>query len=58
MSPELQAAFLKLVVSVGFDAALSILKATTNKATIDDAIVALQQSYKVGWSDAKVAPIQ
>lgn len=58
MSPELQVAFFNMVANVGFDIAMSILKATSNKATIDDAISALQQAQKVGWAEAKVAPIQ
>ena len=58
MSPELQIAVFNMIAKVGLDSAVAIMQGMKNAATIDDAIKALQDAQKVGWSDAKVAPIK
>jgi hypothetical protein len=55
MNEALQIKFFELVVSVGFDTAVAILKATTNKATVDDAIAALDATIKLRASDFEKA---
>jgi len=57
MNEQLTIAFYNMIAKVGFDVAFSILKATTNKATIEDAIKALADAQKVGWAEAKVGTI-
>lgn len=57
MNSELQAAFLNSVTTVGFDTALSILKAMNSKPTIDDVIKALEDAQKITWAQAKVGQV-
>ena len=55
MSEALQIKFFEMVVSVGLDTAVAILKATTNKPTVDDAIAALDATIKLKASDFEKA---
>ena len=58
MSPELQIAVFNMIAKVGLDSAVAIMQGMKNATTIDDAIKALQDAQKIGWSDAKIAPIK
>jgi hypothetical protein len=58
MSPELQIAVFNMIAKVGLESAVIIMQGMQNAATLDAAIKACQDAQKVGWSDAKVAPIK
>lgn len=57
MNQEQQISFWNMVAKVGLETAISIMKATTRAATIDDAIKALDDSLRVTLADAKIKPV-
>ena len=57
ITPE-QLKIIDLVATIGLNAAETFLIGIKNAATIDDAIKAVQDAQKVGWEDAKIAPVK
>lgn len=53
MSEALQLAIFNMIVSVGLDATVSILKGMKNATTIDDVIAALVATQKLTAADFK-----
>lgn len=57
MNEQLQISFWNMVAKVGLETAISIMKATSRAATIDDAIKALDSSLQVTLADAKLGRV-
>lgn len=53
MSDQLILGIINLVAKVGIDAAISVLNGIARAKTVDEAIIALEESSKKTWADYK-----